>query len=153
MTDFTDAAEALAEIERTQRQAYAGQRLPIWYLPGVVALVTTASIASDVDGAPRIALTVAAVAGLCALVAALSARMRIKFRPHTWTPKAAALMALWITSLFAVWGVVPLAVGAFTDSSVWQHVIAGVVTAGYAAATTRWAESQTLARLSGKVAR
>ena len=153
MNDATNAAETLAEIERAQQRAYAGQRLPLWYLPGVIALVTTASIASDLDGTPQIALTVAAVAGLVALVAALSSRIRIKFRPHTWTPKAATLMALWIASLFVVWGVVLLAIGAVTDSAVWQDAIAGVVTAGYAAATTRWAENQMLTRLSGKVAR
>lgn len=153
MNDFTNAAEALAAIEQTQQRAYADQRLPTWYLPGVVALVTTAAIASEVDGTAQIVLTVGAVAGILALVAALSAGLRIKFRPRTWTPKAAALMALWIASIFAVWGAVPLVVGAFTDSTVWQMAIAGVVTALYAAATTRPAENRMLARLAGKVTR
>lgn len=153
MNDFTNAAEALAAIEQTQQRAYADQRLPLWYVPGVVALGTTAAVASEVDGTAQIALTAAAVAGLLALVATLSARMRIRFRPRTWTPKAGALMALWIASLFVVWGVVPLIVGAFTDSAVWQKAIAGVVTAVYAVATTRPAENLVLARLAGKVAR
>jgi hypothetical protein len=62
-------------------------------------------------------------------------------------------MALWIASLFVVWGVVPLAVGAFTGSAVWQKAIAGAVTALYAAATTRRVENLVLARLAGKVTR
>ncbi|WP_396449413.1 hypothetical protein [Actinomadura sp.] len=153
MNEFTDPADALAAIERTQQRAYAGQRLPLWYVPGVVSLGTAAAIAAEADGAARIALSVAAVAGIGALVGALSARIRIKFRPRAWTPKAAALMALWIASLFAVWGAVPLAAGVFTGSAVWQKAIAGAVTAGYALATTRWAEDLVLARLAGKVVR
>lgn len=153
MNDFTNAADALSAIERTQQRAYADQRLPMWYLPGVITLGTTAAIASDVDGTAQIVLTALAVAGLLGLVVALSTRMRIKFRPRTWTPKAGTLMALWIASLFVVWGVVPLIVGVFSDSAVWQKAIAGVVTAAYAAATTRPAENLVLARLAGKVAR
>ncbi|CND44015.1 Uncharacterised protein [Mycobacterium tuberculosis] len=153
MNDFTNAAEALAAIEQTQQRAYAEQRLPRWYVPGVVALGTTAAIASEVDGTAQIVLTLGAVAGILALVVALSTGLRIKFRPRTWTPKAATLMALWITSLFVVWGVVPLAVGAFTGSAVWQKAIAGAVTALYAAATTRPVENLVLARLAGKVTR
>ncbi|NVI88506.1 hypothetical protein [Actinomadura sp. BRA 177] len=153
MNDFSNPAEALAEIERTQQRAYADQRLPVWYLPGVIGLGTVAAIAAEVDGAVQIVLTVAAVAGIGALVAALSAGLRIKFRPKTWTPKAGALMALWIASIFVVWGVVPLIVGAFTDSGVWQKAVAGAVAAGYAAATTRRAEDLVLPLLAGKVAR
>jgi hypothetical protein len=153
MNDFTNAAEALSAIEQTQQQAYADQRLPMWYLPGVITLGTTAAIASDVDGTAQVVLTAVAVAGLLGLVTTLSTRMRIRFRPGTWTPKAGTLMALWIASLFVVWGVVPLIAGAFTDSAVWQKAIAGAVTVVYAAATTRPVESLVLARLAGKVAR
>ncbi|SNT36032.1 hypothetical protein SAMN05443665_102544 [Actinomadura meyerae] len=150
---YTDAAEALAAIERTQQRAYADQRLPVWYLPGVVALGTAAAVATELDGAAQAAVTGVAVAGLLGLVYALSARTRIKFRPRTWTPKAAAVMALWIASIFAVWGVVPLAAGLATGSGVWQKVLAGAVTAAYSAATLRRAEDMVFARLAGKVVR
>ncbi|MFG2018422.1 hypothetical protein [Actinomadura geliboluensis] len=150
---FTDASEALAAIERTQQRAYADQRLPVWYLPGVIGLGTAAAVGAELDGAAQVGLTAAAVAGLLGLVAALSARTRIRFRPHTWTPKAGALMALWITSIFVVWGVVPPLVGLVTDSGGWQKAVAGAVAAAYSAATLRRAETMVFARLAGKVAR
>ncbi|QKW39805.1 hypothetical protein HUT06_42040 [Actinomadura sp. NAK00032] len=150
---YTDAAEALAAIERTQQQAYADQRLPMWYLPGVIGLATAAAVATELDGSAQAGLTAAAVAGLLGLVAALSSRTRIRFRPGTWTPKAGAVMALWIISIFVVWGVVPLLVGLAADSGVWQKAVAGVVAAAYSAATLRRAETMVFARLAGKVAR
>ncbi|MGI5323848.1 hypothetical protein [Actinomadura nitritigenes] len=146
-------AEALAEIQRTQQRAMAAQRLPVWYTPSLVALVTAAAVGAELGGTPQIALTVAAVAGLAALTAALASRVRVKWRPHTWTPAAGTRMALWIVSVLAVWGVVPLVVGAVTDSAAWQKAVAGAVTALYAAATTRWIEKQVLAHTAGKVAR
>lgn len=148
-----DPAEALAEIQRTRQRAMAAQRLPLWYTPSLVALVTAVAVGAELGGAPRIALTAAAAAGLAALTAALASRVRVKWRPRTWTVGAGTWMALWIVSVFAVWGLVPLLVGAVTDSAAWQKAVAGAVTAVYAAATTRWIEDQVLARTAGKVAR
>ncbi|MFA1546622.1 hypothetical protein [Actinomadura chokoriensis] len=153
MNDFTEAADALAEIERTQQRAYADQRLPVWHVPSVVLVGSAVGVGTELDGMPRTLLMTAAAVGLTTLTLMLSARTRIKFRPRTWTPQAGALMALWITSIFVIWGVVPLAAGAFTDSGVWQKTLAGLVTAGYTAATTRWAEDLVRARLAGKVVR
>ncbi|GAA4609097.1 hypothetical protein GCM10023195_36340 [Actinoallomurus liliacearum] len=153
MDHVPSPAEALAEIERTQQRAYATQRLSLWYLPSVIALVTIAAIAVELDGAAQIVLTVADVAGLGALTATLAARMRVKWRPGTWTVGAGVWMALWLLSICAVWGVVPVVVGSFADSALWQKAIAGVVTAIYAAATTRWVENQVLAHSAGKVVR
>ncbi|MEU9023997.1 hypothetical protein [Actinomadura sp. NPDC048394] len=62
-------------------------------------------------------------------------------------------MALWIASIFMVWGVAPPLVGLVTDSGVWQKAVAGAVAAVYSAATHRRAETMVFARLSGKVAR
>ncbi|MGW2656454.1 hypothetical protein ACWC1D_22695 [Streptomyces sp. NPDC001478] len=148
-----NAADALAEIDRVQRRAYAGQRLPLWYLPGVIVLVTTAGVASGQDGAARAVLTSAAVVGLAVLTATLAARTRVRWRARTWTVSAGIRMLLWMASICVVWGVVPLAVGTLTDSTVWQKAVAGVVAALYAAATTRWAEDQVAAHSSGAVVR
>ncbi|WP_243716846.1 hypothetical protein [Actinomadura darangshiensis] len=147
MNDFSTADDALAEIERTQQRAYAGQRLPLWYLPGVVGLGTVAGIAAEVDGTAQIVLTVLGVVGLAALTALLASRTRIKFRQRTWTVRAGAWMAAWFVSALVLWGVVPLLIGLFTDSDVWQKAIAGVVTAAYTAATTRPAENRMFAHL------
>lgn len=144
-------ADALSEIERVQQKAYADQRIPLWYLPGVVALVTVAAVAAELDGTTQIVLTVADVAGLAALTATLATRMRVRWRPGTWTVNAGVRMALWLASVFGVWGLVPLLVDPVTGSVVWQKAVAGVVTALYAAATTRWAEDQVLAHSAGRV--
>ncbi|MGW4025902.1 hypothetical protein [Streptomyces sp. NPDC005009] len=146
-------ADTLSEIERVQQKAYAAQRLPLWYLPGTVALVTVAAIAAELDGTAQIVLTVADVAGLALLTGALAARMRVRWRPRTWTVNAGVRTALWFVSIFAVWGLVPLVAGSFTDSAIWQKAVAGAVTALYAAATTRWAEDQVLAHSAGRVVR
>jgi hypothetical protein len=153
MNSTHDPAETLAEIQRTQQKAYAAQRLPRWYLPGIIALVTAAAIAAELDGTAQIVLTIADVAGLAALTAALATRTRVKWRPHTWTLNAGVRMALWIVSIFAVWGVVPVATGSFIDSGPVQKALAGVVTALYAAATTRWIEDQVAVHSARKVAR
>lgn len=146
-------ADALSEIERIQQKAYADQRLPLWYLPGVIALVTGSAIAAEEDGTVRIVLTVAVVAGLALLTGTLAARMRVRWRPRTWTVNAGVRMALWFLSIFAVWGLVLVVADPFADSVVWRKAVAGVVTAAYAAATTRWAENQVLAHSTGRVVR
>ncbi|MBO2457995.1 hypothetical protein [Actinomadura violacea] len=146
-------ADALAEIQRTQRQAMAAQRLPVWYAPSVVALGTAAAVGAELGGTAQKALTIAAAAGLAALTAALAARVRVKWRASTWTLSAGTRMALWIVSVLAVWGVVPLIAGTATDSAAWQKAAAGLVTALYAAATTRWIEKQVQAHSGGRVVR
>ncbi|MFD7865289.1 hypothetical protein [Streptomyces sp. NPDC059783] len=148
-----NAADALAEIDRVQRGAYAGQRLPLWYLPGVIALVTTAGIASDQDGTAQAVLTSAAVVGLAVLTGTLAARTRVRWRARTWTVSAGVRMLLWMASICVVWGIVPPAVGTLTGSAAWQKAVAGVVAALYAAATTRWAEDQVTAHAAGAVVR
>ncbi|MEV5885746.1 hypothetical protein AB0L74_24030 [Streptomyces sp. NPDC052020] len=153
MDNTPDAARTLAEIERVQQKAYADQRLPSWYLPGTVALVTTAVIAVELDGTARIALSLAEVAGLGALTAALAARARVRWRLHTWTVSAGIRMALWMASILAVWGLTAVITGTLTGSALWRKVLAGLVAAAYTAATTRWAENQVLAHSTGKVAR
>jgi hypothetical protein len=153
MDTTPNPADALAEIERVQQKGYADQRLPLWYLPGVIALVTAAAIATELDGAAQIALTLAVVAGLAALTGTLAARMRVRWRPRTWTVNAGVRMALWLVSICGVWGLVPVIVDSFVESTIWQKAVAGVVTALYTTATTRWAENQVLAHSTGKVVR
>ncbi|MGY1578809.1 hypothetical protein [Streptomyces sp. MN13] len=148
-----DPAGVLAEIERVQQKGYADQRLPLWYLPSVVVLVTVAAIATELDGAAQIVLTVADVAGIAALTGTLAARMRVRWRPRTWTVNAGVRMALWMASICGVWGLVPVIVDGFVESTIWQKVIAGVVAALYTAATNRWAENQVLAHSTGRVVR
>ncbi|MEU9023998.1 hypothetical protein [Actinomadura sp. NPDC048394] len=75
---YTDAAEALAAIERTRQRAYADRRLLVWYVPGVIGLGTASAVSTELDGAAQAGLASAAVAGLLGLVAAVSARTRSK---------------------------------------------------------------------------
>ncbi|MEF9903903.1 hypothetical protein [Streptomyces sp. P9-A2] len=146
-------ADALSEIQRVQQKAYAEQRLPAWYMPGVVALVTMAAVAGELGGTARIVLILVEVAGLAALTATLATRMRVRWRPRTWTVNAGVRMLLWLVSILVVWGIVPAITRSFTDSAVWQKVLAGAVAAVYAAVTTRWVENQVLAHSAGRPVR
>ena len=46
-------AEALAEIQRTQRAAYARQRLPLWYVPAFLGAITLVGIGTELHGTAR----------------------------------------------------------------------------------------------------
>ncbi|MGW3679823.1 hypothetical protein [Streptomyces prasinus] len=146
-------ADALSEIRRVQQKAYGDQRLPLWYMPGVVVLVTAAVIAAERDGVAWLVFLVANGAGLGAMSGALSARVRVIWRPGTWAVDAGVRPALWIISCFSLWGIVLVVAGSATDSAIWQKAVAGAVTALYTAATTRWVENRVLAHSAREVVR
>ncbi|GAA3498122.1 hypothetical protein GCM10019016_052250 [Streptomyces prasinosporus] len=148
-----DPADALAEIERVQQKAYADQRLPLWYMPGVIALAGAAAVAAELDGVAWLVLVVADIAGVGALTAALAARVRVRWRPGTWTVSASVRMVLWLVSILAVCWLALVAVGSAGGSAVWQRAAAGAAAALYTAATTRWVENQVLAHSAGRVVR
>ncbi|MFC4908730.1 hypothetical protein [Actinomadura gamaensis] len=152
MDRMPSPAEALAEIERAQRKAYAGQRLPLWWMPGVVALITVLSIAFELHGTTRAVLLVATAIGLAAMTAALAHRVRVKRRRQPWTPRAAAWTIAWILPVFVLFGVTPPIVWLFTDSAIWPRIISGVVVALYGAMSVRWAERHIMLDTQGKVA-
>ncbi|RFU41017.1 hypothetical protein DZF91_14090 [Actinomadura logoneensis] len=145
-------AEALAEIERTQRKAYAGQRLPLWRLPTVVALVTVVSIAMDLHGTTRTVLLVAAALGLAAMTALLTHRVRVKARRQSWTPRAAGRLVAWLAPIFVLIGLTPPLVWLATDSVIWPKIISGVLVSLYGVLTLRWVERRMTADTKGKVA-
>ncbi|MFC5186700.1 hypothetical protein [Actinomadura harenae] len=152
MNHVPSPAEALAEIERAQQKAYAGQRLPLWWLPCVVALVTVVSIAFELHGATRSALLAAAALGLAAMTAVLARRVRVKSRRQIWTPRAAAWTIGWVAPFFVLFGVTPPLVWLVTDSAIWPKIVSGVVVSLYGVMTLRWAERQIMAGTKGKVA-
>ncbi|WP_026412440.1 hypothetical protein [Actinomadura oligospora] len=152
MDRMPNAAEALAEIERTQQKAFAGQRLPLWWLPAVVALITVVSIAFDLHGATRSVLLIGAALGLAVMTAVLALRARVKSRRQVWTPRAAAWASAWLLSFFVLFGVTPPLVWLVTDSAIWPKIISGVVVSLYGVMTIRWAERQIMADTQGKVA-
>ncbi|GAA2277795.1 hypothetical protein GCM10010402_37960 [Actinomadura luteofluorescens] len=79
--------------------------LPVWYFPGVIGLGTAAAVSTELDGTARASPPPRSPG--CSVSSLRSPPApRIKFRPRTWTPKAGALMALWIASNFVVWGVI-----------------------------------------------
>ncbi|MFE9921134.1 hypothetical protein ACFYQA_06020 [Streptomyces sp. NPDC005774] len=146
-------ADALSEIRRVQQKEYGEQRLPLLYMPSVVILVTAAVIAAELDGIAWFVFLVANVAGLGAMSGALAARVRVIWRPGTWTVNAGVRPALWIISCSGV-SVIALAVaGSATDSVIWQKAVAGAVTALYTAATTRWVENRVRAHAAREVVR
>lgn len=145
-------AEALAEIERTQRRALEEQRVPLWWLPSVVALLETVSIAFEVHGTPRTVLLIASAVGLAAMTALLAHRVRVKSRRQTWTPRSAGWLLVWLVPFFVLFGVTPPLVWLVTDSAIWPKIISGVVVSLYGVVTIRWAERQMKAGASGKVA-
>ncbi|WP_018654685.1 hypothetical protein [Actinomadura flavalba] len=153
MNTMPTASETLAEIQRVQCAGYAGQRLPRWYAPGLIGLVTLAGVATEVHGAVRAALWLVAAGWLAVFAGALWSRTRVKWRSRPWTPRATARMGLWVLSLLVVCGVVPPVVYQFTGSHIWPRVVTGVVVAVYAAATMRWAERRAHSALEEPVTR
>ncbi|MEV5573582.1 hypothetical protein AB0L06_26370 [Spirillospora sp. NPDC052269] len=145
-------AEALAEIERTQRKGYAGQRLPIWWLPAVVALITVLSTAFELHGAARSVLLVAVALGLAVMTAVLAHRVRVKSRRQVWTPRATAWLVAWVVPFLVLFGITPPLVWLVTDSAIWPKIISGIAVSLYGVLTLRWAERQIMAGAKGKVA-
>ncbi|WP_131741998.1 hypothetical protein [Actinomadura roseirufa] len=146
-------AEALAEIQRTQRSAYAHQHLPIWYTPAFIAAVTLLGIGTELHGAARSGTLAAAALVLGLAVAGLSRTTRVRWRARTWTLAAGAEFGAWVASIAVVMGVTGLAIGAADYEPILQRAVIGLVGAAYSALTLRWIERRVLARTAGKVVR
>ncbi|MEV4251638.1 hypothetical protein AB0J52_00565 [Spirillospora sp. NPDC049652] len=151
MNPVPSPAEALAEIERTQQKSYAGQRLPLWWLPSVVGLITIVSIAMELHGTVRSVLLIVAGLGLVAMTALLAYRMRVKSRLQVWTPRAAGWLLVWVLPIFVLLGATPPLVWLVTDSAIWPKIISWVVVSLYGVLTLRWAERRMMADTKGKV--
>jgi hypothetical protein len=146
-------AEALAEIERTQRTAYARQRLPLWYVPAFLGAITLVGIGGELHGAARAAATVGGVLAIVAAAYAMGRGMRVRWKARTWTFAAGAEFGAWVLSILVVIALTGLVVGAVHYHPILQRVVIGLVAAAYSGATVRWIEGRVRARTSGKVVR
>lgn len=146
-------AEALAEIERTQRVAHTRRRTPIWYAPALIGAITLLGVGTELDGAAR---SVAIAAGgliIAAAVYALSRSMRVRWKARPWTLAAGAEFGAWVVSIGVVMSITGLIIGAIHYQPVLQRVAIGVVAAVYSITTLRWIERRVIARTAGKVIR
>ncbi len=151
MTEY-DPAEALAEIERTQQKAYTEQRLPLWYAPGFVAVMTCGQIGMDSENlVVNVLCALAAAAGLGALFALLMRGSRVRWAASSWSLPALLVYASWL-----VLGVVT-AVGVHTLADAldepWRKLLAGAVTMAVLLVTTRPMENLVLRYSRGRVAK
>jgi hypothetical protein len=146
-------AEALAEIERTQRAAYTRQRIPIWYIPAFLGAITLVGVGTELHGAARAAATAGGVLAIAAAAYGMGRGVRVRWRARTWTPAAAAELGAWALSILVVIGLTGVVMGAVHYEPVLQRVVIGLVAAVYSAATVRWIEGRVLARTAGRVVR
>ncbi|MFB4313676.1 hypothetical protein [Actinomadura sp. 21ATH] len=144
-------AEALARIGQTQQKAFERHRVPLWYIPGLVAVVTLFEIALDYDELwINLVGTVAGIAALAGLVVLVRTRNRITWHVSTWTPRTLAVYLVWAALMIgSAYGTHALADGI---DQPWRKLLAGLAAVALVTATTRPLEAL-LVRLSrGRVA-
>ena len=146
-------AEALAEIQRTQRAAYARQRLPLWYVPAFLGAITLVGIGTELHGTARGAVLLAGGLVSAATVYGLSRSVRVRWRARTWTLAAGAEFGAWAISIAVVMSVTGLVIGLIHYQPILQRAVIGLVAAAYSAATLRWIERRVIARAGGKLTR
>jgi hypothetical protein len=146
-------AEALAEIERTQRAAYTRQCTPIWYVPALIGAITLLGIGTEVHGVARVVTIAAGGIIITAAVHSLSRGMRVRWKSRTWTLAAGAEFGAWMVSIAVVMSIAGLVIGAIYYQPVLQRVVIGVVAAVYSIATQRWIERRVIARTAGNIIR
>jgi hypothetical protein len=146
-------AEALAEIERTQRAAYTRQRFPIWYVPAFIAAITLLGIGTELHGAARSATIAAGGLVIMAAVYGMSRNMRVRWKARGWTLAAGAEFGAWAVSIAVVMSITGLVIGMIHYQPILQRVVIGLVAAAYSAATLRWIERRVIARTAGRVVR
>ncbi|HEU5157927.1 MAG TPA: hypothetical protein VFU43_13105 [Streptosporangiaceae bacterium] len=146
-------AEALAEIERTQRAAYSRRRIPIWYVPAVVGAITLLGVGTELHGPARGVTIATGGLAMAAAVYGLSRSMRVRWKARAWTLAAGAEFGAWAVSIGVVMSLTGLIIGAIHFQPVVQRVAIGVAAAVYSVATLRWIERRVIARTAGKVIR
>lgn len=145
-------AEALARIEQTQQKAYARQRLPLWYAPSMIAVITFMRIAFDSDDKLlNLGSLVLALAAFGAIVAVLKAKAKVMWTPATWTGPALTAYVAWAALIAAV-GFGTHALASSVDEP-WRKLLAGLIAIIAVTATTRPVEQLILHLSQGKVAR
>ncbi|MDX6738819.1 hypothetical protein [Actinocorallia sp. A-T 12471] len=144
--------EALAQIGRTQQNAYTRQQLPLWYPAGFAALMTLSQIGLDDEFGWRFfVLGIGGLAAMGALVSLLLNRWaKVRWTKETWTPSASITYVVW---LLAAAG---LALGAhflvFDGlAEPGRKLAAGAVAVVYLLATTRPAEALIIRLSKAKV--
>ncbi|MEO3782201.1 hypothetical protein ABGB12_02650 [Actinocorallia sp. B10E7] len=149
MTEY-DPAEALAEIERTQQKTRAEQRLPLWYAPAYVALLTFGQIGMDSENiAVNLVCSGVAIIGFLTLIWLEFRLSRVRWAVSTSDVPAMAVYTAWaLLGVATAIGVHTLADGL---DEPWRKVLAGGVTMVLMAATTRPTERLVLHRAKGRV--
>src|SRR5688572_30008745 len=101
-------ADALAQIEQTQRKAFAEQRIPVWSFGSIAAAETTFQLGLDSSNtAVQVIVCSISLFALIALARLIVGRAKVRWSWRSWSRGALAVYIGWALTNVA------LAIGAY----------------------------------------